>query len=241
MINNDEIVPDNTISILSNMGEDVDFSDVIFKADKKRPWFTPHFYRCLPLTIANQYGFLVAADFDFSVTWNGGDDIKDLIIERHGNENSKISIDSHFGHGIFTVGLPFILRTPPGINLMTINPPNYVIPNSTVMSGSVETDNLRHNFTINIKTQIPGITVEYKKGAPLAALLPVQRYFPESFDMVNAKEIFSQGTIDEEVQSIRDFSDYRTTVEPTLKNHVNRQYFLGNDVYGNEFKDHQKP
>jgi hypothetical protein len=242
MINKNKKVPDNTIALIPNQGDNVDYSDIIFKPDKKRSWFTPHFYRCLPLTIANQYGFLVAVDYDFSVTWNGGDSIEDLVIERDGySDNSKISIDSHFGSGIFTVGLPFVLRTPPGINLMTINPPNYIIPNSTVMSGSIETDNLRHNFTINIKVQIPDLTVKYKKGAPIAAIMPVQRYFPDSFDLKNASDIFDKNTVDEEKQSIKDFSNFRKDVEPTLKNHVNRFYFLGKDVYGNDFPDHQKP
>jgi hypothetical protein len=34
---------------------------------------------------------------------------------------------------------------------------------------------------------------------------------------------------------------YRENIEPNLKNGVGRHYFLGKDVYDNEFKDHQKP
>ena len=92
-------------------------------------------------------------------------------------------IDSHFGEGIITIGTPFILRTPPGINIMTINPPNYIIPNITVMTGVIETDNLRRNFTFNLKIQMPNIRVTVPAGTPLAGFIPIPRYFADNFEL----------------------------------------------------------
>jgi len=252
MINVDHVVPENTLAIISNSKEKINYSDIIFKPGKKRSWFVPDFYRCLPLTVANTYGFLIASDFDFSVTWTGGDTPEDIIIERDnevlipktgGNPflNNKIKVTSHFGLGMFTIGLPFILKTPPGINLLTMNPPNYINPNLSVLSAAVETDNLRHNFTINVRMQIPNITVKYEKGAPLAALLPIPRHFANNFSLVMADDIFDDEIVEEERIASRDFAKFRKEIEPTLKNHVNRQYFIGKDVYGNEFEDHERP
>ena len=43
--------------------------------NKCREWFSDHAYLCLPLTIGNQYGFVVKSTHTFDVTWNGGRDI----------------------------------------------------------------------------------------------------------------------------------------------------------------------
>jgi len=80
MINQGFNVPDKTIAIFSDplltgfaSTERDRIKNIIDKPSKKRDWFTPHFYRCLPLTIGNQYGFIIKSEFDFSFIWDGGD------------------------------------------------------------------------------------------------------------------------------------------------------------------------
>jgi hypothetical protein len=124
---------------------------------------------------------------------------------------------------------------------MTINPPNYVIPNITVMTGVVECDNLRRDFTFNLKVQIPGIRVQVTKGTPIAAFIPIPRYFADQFELKNAEDVFDEETINEEINATNDANIHRSTVELELPNQVGRFYFKGTDVYGNEFPDHQKP
>jgi hypothetical protein len=58
---------------------------------------------------------------------------------------------------------------------------------------------------------------------------------------VDNPDIFDEETINEEMQCIEDSLIYREKVEPELNNKVGRQYFHGQDVYGNKFLDHQKP
>jgi hypothetical protein len=221
-------------------------SKIVTKANKKRDWFDPHFYRCLPLTIGNQYGFTIALEFDFSFEWNGGNDVDDVQLFFDKDIEGKIKtlypqISTHFGSGILTINPPFFLRTPNGVNLMTINPPNMILPNITVMTGVVETDNLRRNFTFNLKIQMPGIRVKVPAGTPIAGFIPVPRYFCDSFDIKFAEEIFENNIINEELEASRQAGLYRERVEPVLKNNVSKHYFLGQDVYGNKFKDHQRP
>jgi hypothetical protein len=122
---------------------------------------------------------------------------------------------------------------------MTINPPNYVIPNVTVMTGVVEADNIRRNFTFNLKVQMPNIRVHIKAGAPLAAFIPIPRYFVDRFSLKNADEIFSQEIIQEEEIAASDAYAYRLNTELKTKGLVGRHYFQGTDVYGNNFPDHQ--
>jgi hypothetical protein len=254
MINQGNNVPDKTVAIFFNKtNEDIKMtnermSKIIYAPDKKRDWFDSHFYRCLPLTIGNRYGFVVTSEYDFAFEWNGGLGRNDIHIwcEKEAIELSETvdrvypHISSHFGHGILTISPPFVLRTPPGINLMTINPPNYVIPNVTHMTGVIETDNIRRNFTFNLKVQMPNIQTFIPKGTPLAAFIPIPRYFADEFELKFAEDIFSKEVVDEELKANFDALEYRENVEPTLKHGVGKHYMVGTDVYGNPFPDHQK-
>ena len=248
MINQGNNVPDNTIAIFSdNPNNNIPknrLCNILSKSPKKREWFTPHFYRCLPLTIGNQYGFIIKSEFDFGFIWDGGntpDAIKFWFSEEIESINEKFPrIDSHFGNGIITINTPFTLRTPPGVNLMTINPPNYIIPNITVMTGVIETDNVRRNFSFNLKVQIPNLPIYITAGTPIAAFMPIPRYYSDGFEIKHAEDIFDEETINEEYQTEIDTETFRFDVEPTLLNHVGRQYLIGEDVYGNKFPDHQR-
>lgn len=242
-------VPDKTISIFISPEKPnilltkERVSNLVKKPPKKREWFNSHFYRCLPLTIGNQYGFIITSEFDFGFRWNGGQNPEDLkiFIGEHIDENLSPNITSHFGSGIITINTPFFLRTAPGVNLMTINPPNYFIPNITVMTGVVEADNLRRNFTFNLKVQIPEIQVDIPAGTPLAGFIPVPRYYCDDFKLEFADDIFSRDIIEEELKADIDSGTYRKNIEPTLKNGVGQHHLKGIDIYGNKFKDHQKP
>jgi hypothetical protein len=251
MLNQGINVPDKTIAVfLSEENKELGLTqdrvtNILNKPVKKRGWFTPHFYRCLPLTVGNQYGFVISSEFDFSIEWNGGPEKEDLSIflneEPSYLKNFFPRIESHFGSGVLTVNPPFVLRTPPGVNLMTISPPNFVIPNVTVMTGVVETDNLRRNFTFNLKVQMPNIKTVIPKGSPLAAFIPIPRHYADNFSVKFAEELIDQETIEEENQAAIDADIHRTTVEPTMLHGVGKSYFKGEDVYGNKFTDHQGP
>jgi hypothetical protein len=252
MLNKDVNVPDNTIAVFNYMKQLFDDPDrvhnIISKPDKKRDWFTPHFYRCLPLTVGNQYGFIIKSEYDFSFEWDGGDSPDSLKVYSEDESCNNYSqsdlckgllpeIKSHFGSGIITINLPIILRTPPGINLLTMNPPNIILPNITVMTGVVEADNLRHDFTINLRVQTPNVRIFIPKGTPIAGLIPIPRYFVENFNLVNAEDIFDEQTLEEENFAKSHFSEYKNKMNTGLNNH----YKHGTDVYGNKFLDHQGP
>ena len=242
-------VPDKTIAVfISPKDYDKDLTqnrilNMVKKPNKKRDWFNAHFYRCLPLTIGNQYGFVVSSEYDITFEWNGGNNLEDvrLYASEKSGQPYYPQISTHFGSGIVTINTPYFFRTPPGVNLMTINPPNYIIPNVTVMTGVVETDNLRRNFTFNLKIQMPNIRVTFPAGHPLAAFIPIPRYYCDEFNLDFAENLFSKEIIDEEIKSDKAASKYRDEVEPNLKNGVGKHYMQGKDVYGNKFKDHQKP
>ena len=124
---------------------------------------------------------------------------------------------------------------------MTINPPNFILPNITVLTGVVETDNLRRNFTFNLRIKIPNIKVEVPKYTMLAAFVPVPRYFADDFELVFAEDLFPEEIVQEEIQASKDAITKRHTTEMEMPHTVGRDYYVGRDVYGNYFSDHQKP
>jgi hypothetical protein len=200
----------------------------------------------LPLAIGNQYGYVITCEYDFAVLWNGGNSVHDLkiLLPNHITDNAKHfypRIESHFGHGILTINPPFFIRTPTGVNTITMSPPNYILPGITTMVGVIETDNIRRNFTFNLKIHLPNVQIAIPKGTPIAAFMPIPRYFADSFDMRFADDVFSEEIVIEELQAQEDAAIKRLDIEYISDPPVGRDYFMGRDIYGNEFKDHQLP
>lgn len=238
-------IPKNTILAVPNQIES-DTSrvyDIILKNDKKRDWFPKEAYRCLPLTIGNQYGFSVISEYDFSFVWDGSESPEGIKFNFFENieilKNKLPAISSHFGSGIITVNLPFHFRTPDGVNLMTINPPNHIIQNITVLTGVIESDNLRRDFSFNLKVQIPNIEVTVRKGTPLAGFIPIPRYYVDSFKIVDSKDVLEEEDILAEIQHNAQYKENRRTLGQTGSPY-DKLYLNGLDAFGNKFKDHQK-
>ena len=152
------------------------------RGDNKREWFSRHAYFCLPLVIGNQYGFAMRSLLRATFLWNGGPDPADTTVTFHDTEEvqrlaSLQTMVSNFGLGIVTVQAAFALRTSPDISLMTMQPPNYFIDGLQNMTGVVETDNLRRDFTFNLKVTRPNFPIEIAVGDVIAAAavhLPVR-------------------------------------------------------------------
>lgn len=243
------IIPDNTIAAVPVDNSYIGKMDKIYsslKGEKKRDWFNTHAYFCLPLVIGNQHGFVMKSLYDASILWNGGENPQDLTVTIHDKEeyvkNNKLqTFETHFGLGIVTVQSPFTLRTPPNVSLMTINPPNYFIDGLHHMTGVVESDNLRRDFTFNLKVTRANFEVKIKKGDLVGCVIPYPRGFIDRYKMVESLRIFLKGEIQEEQQCIKDFGIERETVDKNKPNKNGRRYFNGEDVYGNKFKyPHQR-
>ena len=241
---NDEnhLVPENTILVVT------DNSDFDYLVDKlieplagkiKRDWFIKHAYFCLPLTIGNQYGFAIKSLYDFTAEWNGGQSPSDLTVTVENSQAHQI-ISSHFGMGIITIQNRFHFRTPLGINLITLNPPNMFIPHLQNMTGVIETDNLRRDFTFNLKITTPGVKISVKAGDIIAGILPVPRFSVENYKIMLANEAMPEEVIKNERSAGQQFAIERS-VEDTHKPHGNgRRYSKGVDIYDNQFYQHQK-
>lgn len=247
------VVPEKTIACIPIIPPDgikqfdMNISSFLkpLNSDHKREWFDSHFYKCLPLSIGNMQGFAFSVPFDFNVFWNGGERPQDLTISVNDSydrpkDMNDLYVQSEFGYGIFTIHFPLILKTPPGVNLMTIAPPNYPVPGISPMTGVVEADNLRFTFTLNFKVDLANVMISVVKDYPIMGILPIPRYYCDSFKLVNAYDILDKNDIEEERQIVDEHGKKR---EHSNINGLgsDRIYYRGMDVRENKFKDHQLP
>jgi hypothetical protein len=253
MINNGNInVPDKTFAIFVQDSE-TDFSykrlsSILTKNTKKRDWFPKDFYHCLPLIIANEYGYSLSLEYDIDVFWTGEESPDSLQITKYyeeGKDYQYPDVKSLFGNGILTVTPPFHIKTPPGVNTMTINPINYMLPNMSVISGVVETDNVAQSFSFSLKVHIPNVLVKIPKGFPIGSFIPIPRYFADDFVLEDGEKIFSEEDFVDELQTRTDSQILRDMQMSNNREDFGVEkydgfYMRGENIYGEKFKDHQR-
>jgi hypothetical protein len=108
------------------------------------------------------------------------------------------------------------------------------------MTGVVEADNLRRDFSLNLKLQMPDFKTFIPKGSALAAVLPIPRYFVDKFSVLPGSSVFNDDILKNETKACQDAYSYRKTEEPKTQFNVGQHYLKGTDVYKNRFNDHQR-
>ncbi|HTU22246.1 MAG TPA: DUF6065 family protein [Gemmataceae bacterium] len=164
-------------------------------------------YRCLPLVIANQAGWWLPCPATFTAYWDGGLGKESVQLNFDPPpQTTKLSdlfapitvsadmpspavqadprITSHFGSGIVTFSIPYLFRTPRGLNLWVKGPTNYIKDGVHPLEGIVETDWLPATFTMNWKLTRPYHTVRFERGEPICMIVPVPRSLSEQMQPV---------------------------------------------------------
>lgn len=249
-------VPENNIAIFSYNKIDNSFPSLVsLYGDQQRDWFSSQMYFCLPVVMANQIGFGLKSLFDFTVMWDGTDGVDSVKItsdkylwpRTHGDGKQIIS-SAFGGQGVFTIFHDFVIRTPPEVNLFIMPPPNSFINGIYPFSALVESDNLMRDFNFSFKITVPNVEIKIKAGELLCSMIPIQRFYPDSFKLSKASDIFSKEQIDEAISAAKDHTTlddskidksgmykFKTDEMPTIG-----RYYRGEDSYGKEFKSHQK-
>ncbi len=190
----------------------------------------PNANRCLPLSIANSYGWELLAPASFSVHWNGGPGTDDIRIHTHGDDPIEGFAQSNFAGGIVTFHTGYIFRTDPGWNLMVTGPLNEPKDGVSPLSGVVETDWLPYPFTMNWQFTRPGI-VRFEKDEPFCRILPVvgkaiEDVRPEIHLLESDLELAGQFR---EWRERRDMFrvNVRSGHQPTIRERWQKYYFKG--------------
>jgi hypothetical protein len=152
-------------------------------APRKRKWMedaedkSP--YRCLPLVMANQYGWEILSTHHVRASWDGTSAPEGLCVESVGG-NGRLHCHSHFGGGLLTFQIPFLFKTPDGWNLMVRGPTNNPKDAIVALDGIIETDWAHSTFTMNWRFT-RACTVEFEIGEPICLFFPIQRGVLEMF------------------------------------------------------------
>jgi hypothetical protein len=137
-----------------------------------------HPYRCLPLAIANSYAWHVICPVPVEVEWNGGKAASDLTARvlkpLPGGRPPDMFCRSVFTHGIVTMHLDYIFRTPPGWDLIASGPTNNPKENAYPLTGLVESSWLPYPFTMNWQIMRPG-KVLFEEGEPFCSIMLVEK------------------------------------------------------------------
>jgi hypothetical protein len=199
-----------------------------------------HPYRCLPLVIANQCGWILRNPVGFSAYWYGGSAKEDVELRFDTPDNR---IMSHFGSGVITFTIPFLFRSPPGINLWVKGPANWVKDGVQALEGVVETDWLASTFTMNWKMTRVCEWIRFEKDEPFCMLVPVPRGLVET--LVPRMELIS-GNPELQAQ-YRKWEDSRSGFLVDLQSRDpdavakgwQKDYFQGKTPDGKPFDSHQ--
>lgn len=199
-------------------------------------------YRCLPLAVANQTGWVITAPERVTARWNGGLHTKDVRLWfRKGVQESRIG--SHFGYGVLTFTIPFLFRTPPGVNLWIKGPANYIKDGIQPLEGIVETDWLNATFTMNWKFTRPDNSVRFEEGEPICMIVPVPRGLAESL-VPHRAPLSDNEELCEQYQQWRDSrNEFNAALHgqgiDAKRKAWQRDYMLGRNTDGEVFDDHQ--
>ncbi|HWG42916.1 MAG TPA: DUF6065 family protein [Gemmataceae bacterium] len=164
-------------------------------------------YRCLPLVIANQAGWILCSPLSFTAYWDGGVAKENVQIHfdspsgtmdlaglftpivvsadaPNTGAHTEARVSSHFGSGIVTFSIPYLFRTPRGVNLWVKGPTNLIKDGIQPLEGIVETDWLPATFTMNWKFTRPNCSVRFERGEPICMVIPIPRGLSEQLEPV---------------------------------------------------------
>ena len=130
-------------------------------------------YRCLPLNIANGYGWEVLSPATVVATWTGG--AEKAAINVASTDPRALLPVSHFGSGVLTFHVPALFRTDPGVDLFVTGPINRPKDGIHALTGIVETDWGAFTFTMNWLFTRPHHPVLFETGEPICHLFPLPR------------------------------------------------------------------
>jgi hypothetical protein len=175
--------------------------DTLYKIQipsRRRDWMdldNGHAYKCLPLSVANGFGWEILNPIKFEAIWNGEPQINDSILfnfypksEKDDAFLAQNNIGSHFGNGIITwAALNFILRTTNGHNMFIKGPTNHFKHGARPLEAIIESDWIPYPFTMNWKITKKRIPITFEKDEPIACFFPVPRHYIESFNVETVK------------------------------------------------------
>jgi hypothetical protein len=185
-----------------------------------------HAYRCLPLAVANTYGWQLLLPVDVTAEWNGGMGLEDVSVSCAHPHQAV----SNFRCGILTFDVAYIFRTSPGYHLLVTGPSNTFKDGIAPMTALVEADWLPYTFTFNYRFTRPG-QVHWEAGEPYAQICVVQAGLQEKIQPV-IRRLQDNSQLELDHQAWRErraaFRARQSAGDPAARKQAwDKDYFLG--------------
>lgn len=211
---------------------------VLEPAPAPREWMTNSLNkgatRCLPLSMANQAGWIVRCPTRFKAVWDGRPDGDSTTLEFP--ERPKVwsqQIVSNFGTGIVSFLIPWLFRTTKGYGLFVRGPTNTFTPDIAPLDGLVETDWMASTFTMNWKILKPRTAVWFRQGDPICMLIP---YPLDLLEEVQPRFASLDSNPDLRAQ----FNVWaQGRYEQVVRTQVRLDYMRGQDAFGERAEQHR--
>jgi LPS sulfotransferase NodH len=199
-------------------------------------------YRCLPMVIANQWGWLIKIQQRVEAIWDGSDPATGLVVTSPGQDRC-FAATSLFGCGVLTFHIGYLFRTMPGFNLHVRGPANWPKDGICALEGIVETDWTEATFTMNWKMTRPNHKVVFEAGDPVAMISPVrrgdlERFAPELLPLSSDPDIEAKYKAWSASRSLFN-ADLRVAGSPAQKAGWQRDYVQGRTTRGESAPEHQ--
>lgn len=190
-------------------------------------------YRCLPLTMANSFGWEIISKSEVVAEWNGGQGMDDLVVSKISGSCFPIS---HFGEGVLTWHTGYLFKTDYPYGLYVTGSPNEPIHNIICLSGLVETYWSPFPFTMNWRFTAPG-KITIKQGDVIAHIFPIK---VDVFEQMTAEKTNIDSNPELKSQYLS-WSESRNEFNnrPRENTEWQKNYFKGVDMSGNKIKEHK--
>lgn len=215
-------------------------------APVERSWMSASFaHRCLPLNVANSFGWQLLNPVPFIAAWGGSEDKRSVQIVPVAREDEvlKPTASSHFGSGILTFSTDALFRTDPGYNLWVTGPLNELKRGIQPLTGIVETDWLPFTFTMNWKFTDANVQIEFDRGEPFCTIFVVPRGLTEKVEPSYA-DLADDPVLGEQYRAWRESRDkfnaeLKTAGSDARQVQWQKHYFRGTDIQGNKITEHR--
>ena len=134
----------------------------------KRDWmdatYNKHAYQCLPMTVANVYGWELILEEDLIVQWDGGNTPPTIISGETTSSGRVQAISSIIG--MISINMGWVINTEEGYNTWISGSPNYFLDGAVPLTATIPSYWWPDESQMNWKITKIGEPVIFAAGTP---------------------------------------------------------------------------
>jgi hypothetical protein len=141
---------------------------VIAQSRLKRDWMdathNKHAYQCMPMTVANVYGWEIQLEEELVVLWDGEQTPPKILSGEFTKSGRQQAVSSIVG--IISINMGWTMRTEEGYDTWFSGSPNYFVDGASALTATIPTWWWPDESQMNWKITKPGVPVVFEAGSP---------------------------------------------------------------------------